>query len=145
MTALTVTVLGIPVPQGSIRNAGRGRTFHSNDAKLRPWRENVAWNVREDMLTQGFTAPIDGPVEVRASFTLPRPKSAPRARWAPDKKPDLDKLSRALLDALVLGGALVDDAQVVTLQASKVYPTDGNLPGVTFVVLPAERGQAVAA
>jgi crossover junction endodeoxyribonuclease RusA len=144
VTALTVTVLGVPVPQGSLKFIGNRRVTHNNVEKLRPWRDTVAWHVREDMAAEDVPT-LEGPVEVRATFTLPRPKSAPRHRWAPDRKPDLDKLARALLDALVAGGAVVDDAQVVSLLVSKVYPADGNLPGVTFTVAPAERGEQVAA
>jgi Holliday junction resolvase RusA-like endonuclease len=84
-------------------------------------------------------------VEVHATFTLARPKSAPKARWAPDKKPDIDKLLRGLLDACTAAGVWVDDAQVVTVVTSKVFPHDGAIPGVTFTVQPAVRGEQVAA
>ena len=143
MTALTVTVLGEPIPQGSLRAVGRGRMI-SDNTRLRPWRDTVAWHVREDMVSEGVVT-FEGPVSLHATFTLPRPKSAPKRRWAPDRKPDLDKLLRALLDACTAGGAWSDDAQVVTASASKVYPVDGSLPGVTFTIAPAVRGQAVAA
>jgi Holliday junction resolvase RusA-like endonuclease len=128
-----------------MKSLGRGRLVHSNDANLRPWRDTVAWHVRQDMAAQGLSEPLEGPVAVRATFTLPRPKSAPRARWAPDRKPDIDKLARALLDSLVIGGSLIDDAQVIDLRVSKVYPVDSNLPGVTFTVALAQRGEQVAA
>lgn len=144
MTALAVTVLGVPVSQGSMKSYGPRRLVHSNDAKLRPWRQDVASNVREEMLALGLD-PFEGPVEVRATFTMPRPKSAPKRRWAPEVKPDLDKLLRALLDACKAGGAYGDDAQVITVAVSKVYPHDGAVPGVTFTIAPAERGEAVAA
>jgi len=144
VSALAVTVLGIPVPQGSMKSLGRGRLVHSNDANLRPWRDTVAWHVREDMLSAGVVT-LEGPVSVAATFTLPRPKSAPARRWAPDRKPDIDKLLRALLDACTAGGAWVDDAQVVTVAVNKVYAAGSNVPGVTFTVAPAERGTAVAA
>jgi crossover junction endodeoxyribonuclease RusA len=144
VTALAVTVLGIPAAQGSMRSLGPRRMVHSNADKLHPWRDSVAWQVRQGMADAGLE-PFEGPVAVAATFTLPRPKSAPRSRWAPDRKPDIDKLLRGLLDGCTAGGVWTDDAQVVTVQVSKVYPHDGNLPGVTFVVAEAERGQAVAA
>lgn len=142
---IAVTVLGIPVAQGSMRSLGPGRMVHSNATQLRPWRDSVAWQVREAMLDAALSDPLDGPVEVHATFTLPRPKSATKSRWAPDRKPDIDKLLRSLLDACTAGGAWVDDAQVVTVAVSKVYPTDGAVPGVTFTVAPAVRGEGVAA
>jgi Holliday junction resolvase RusA-like endonuclease len=142
---IAVTVLGTPIAQGSMRSLGPGRMVHSNAATLRPWRDTVAWQVRAAMADAGLTDPLEGPVEVHATFILARPKSAPKGRWAPDKKPDGDKLLRALFDAITAGGAWVDDAQVVNCSWSKVFPHDGAVPGVTFTVAPAVRGEAVAA
>lgn len=141
--SLTVTVLGEPIPQGSLRAVGRGRLI-SDNTRLRPWRDTVAWHVWQALADTGIEEPLQGPLQMRAMFTLPRPKSAPRKRWAPDRKPDLDKLLRALLDACTAGGAWADDAQVVSAIASKVYSVDGNLPGVTFTIAPAVRSEAAA-
>lgn len=60
-----------------------------------------------------------GPVSVRLDFVMPRPKSAPR-RFTPPavKRPDIDKLSRAVLDALT-GICWHDDSQVIALTATK--------------------------
>jgi crossover junction endodeoxyribonuclease RusA len=90
----------------------------------------------------GITEPMEGPFVLTATFTVPRPKSAPRSRWAPDRRPDLSHLVRALEDATVLAAAVVDDSQYVEEHTAKVY---GPLPGVTFTITPAERGAAVAA
>lgn len=130
VTAVVVQVLGEPIPQGSMRAVARGRIVSDND-RLRPWRDSVAWHVRDAM---GDTPPLTGPLEVRAAFVLPRPQSAPKRRWAPDRKPDLDKLLRALLDAATAGGAWVDDAQVVAVTTRKVYATAALLPQVQFTV-----------
>jgi crossover junction endodeoxyribonuclease RusA len=105
-----------------------------NADKLRPWRDTVAWNVRDAMACAALPGPLAGPLEVRATFVLPRPPSAPKSRWAPEKKPDLDKLLRALLDACTTAGAWIDDAQVVTVTASKVYATETLPPQVLFTV-----------
>jgi crossover junction endodeoxyribonuclease RusA len=145
VSALTVTVLGVPVPQGSMKSLGPRRLVHSNGEKLRPWRDTVAWHVRQTMLDLGIEEPLEGPVALSVTFVLPRPKSAVKSRWAPDRKPDGDKLLRALFDAITAGGGWVDDAQVVTCHWSKVYAIPPSIPGVTFTVAPAERGEAVAA
>lgn len=143
MSALTVTVPGIPVPQGAIRSLGTGRpSVHANAKTLLPWRQLVATSTRWAMNDVGMTEPMEGPLVLTATFTLPRPKSAPRSRWAPDRRPDLSHLVRALEDATVMAAAVVDDAQYVTEVTSKVY---GPLPGVTFTIAPAERGEQVAA
>jgi crossover junction endodeoxyribonuclease RusA len=145
MTALTVTVPGVPVGQGRLSSLGRGRMVHSNADKLLPWRQSVAWHTRQEMAAAGITEPLTGPLKLTATFVLPRPKSAPKRRWAPDGRPDLSHLLRALEDAITQSGLIVDDGQFVHEEQSKVYPADGALPGVTFTVAPAERGTAVAA
>lgn len=129
---LTIDVPGVPIPQGSLRSLGPRRLVHSNAEQLRPWREAVAWHLREAMATAGQTEPWDEPVGVMVTFHLPRPASAPRRRWAPDRKPDIDKLLRACLDALTASGAVVDDARVIKVSAEKRY----GLPGMWMTVGP---------
>lgn len=146
MSVLAVSVLGVPVPQGNVRHFGKGRpAVHQNAKTLHPWRQSVAWQVREAMADAGLTEPLEGPLVLTATFTLPRPKSAPKSRWAPDRRPDLSHYVRALEDAIVMGGAVIDDSQFVKEITSKAYPEGGNLPGVTFTVAPAVRGELVAA
>ena len=135
MTALTVTVPGVPQPQGSMKSFGRGPLVHSNAEHLLPWRASLIGHLRQamdaDMVEPGW--PISGPVRVDVVFTLPKPKSAPKSRLHPDRKPDLDKLCRAALDALgqkTGAGVIYDDAQVVGLVAAKNY---GN-PGCTLTI-----------
>lgn len=141
MTAVVVHVLGEPIPQGSMRAVARGRIV-SDNARLKPWRATVAAFVHEAMAGR---PPLVGPLEVRATFVLPRPKSAPRRRWAPEKKPDLDKLLRALLDAATTGGAWVDDAQVVAVTARKVYSTPEVLPQMQLLVVNLAESGAMSA
>ena len=139
---LTVTVPGVPVGQGRLTTYAPGRTAHSNAKALLPWRETIAAHTRWAMTDAGISEPLEGPLTLTATFTLSRPKSAARSRWAPDKRPDLSHLLRALEDATVQAAAVVDDCQYVDERVSKVY---GPLPGVTFTIAPAERGEAVAA
>lgn len=70
---------------------------------------------------------IDGPVSMQLTFRLTAPKSVRREH--PTVRPDLDKLVRAVLDALT-GLAYKDDSQVVSIQASKTYWVDPGLRGV---------------
>lgn len=90
--------------------------------------------IRTEMDRAG-TWPLEGPVKLAVSFTLPRPKSAPKWRLWPDKKPDLDKLVRAIGDALTQSGAISDDAQIVLLSADKQYGT----PQVSLLVRQLEQ------
>lgn len=126
--SLTFTTYGLPVPQGSTRAFvvnGRAVTTSAN-RNLRPWRDTMAAAARFAMQEATENAPgslLDGPVRVSATFTLPRPKTRPRRdRW-PDRKPDVDKLARGLLDALS-GPVFKDDAQVVWLEVAKRYVGD---------------------
>lgn len=132
---VTFAVFGTPAPQGSKRHVGRGIMVESS-AKVKPWREDV-----RAAATEAYDGPpLDGPLSVAVTFTLPKPKSAPKRRrtW-PSRKPDIDKLVRSTFDAIGSAGLWKDDAQVVSLAASKVYVNDpGGLgrPGARIAIAP---------
>lgn len=142
MTAdLTVFVPGRPAPQGSKRLLGRGVMVESSKA-VAPWRADVRDAVH------GHER-FDGPVFVHLEFVLPRPKSHYRtgrnahllretAPPCPAGKPDLDKLVRAVLDAVGSAGAWRDDSQVVRLQTTKRYTTGDEDSGVRILIRPEE-------
>jgi Holliday junction resolvase RusA-like endonuclease len=130
VTTLAVTVPGIPAGQGRLSHVGHGRLVHSNAKKLLPWRALIAAHIRQQMQAGG-TWPISGPVKVAATFYLPRPKAAVNRMW-PHKRPDLGHLGRALLDAITVSGAIVDDSQVVMLGLTKCYGE----PGMTLTLRP---------
>lgn len=114
---LSVTVPGTPAPQGSKRHVGNGRLIESSKA-VGPWRDRIAW-VARDAMTRTAVRTATGAVTVAVEFVMPRPKATPRATPAAVKRPDVDKLARAVLDALVLGGVMLDDSQVIDLRATK--------------------------
>jgi Holliday junction resolvase RusA-like endonuclease len=68
---------------------------------------------------QSGHAKITGAVSLVVNFYFQRPKSVKRQH--PEVKPDLDKLLRSTLDALVEAGAIEDDAKVVAVTACKIY------------------------
>ena len=120
-------VPGIPVAQGSKNAYLRGeRIVLVETAKRLPaWRFQISTAARElgkDLIE--FDA-----VRVTLLFMLPQPKKP--VRQYPTTKPDIDKLSRAVLDALT-GVLYKDDSQVTQLDAQKVY-TYGE-PGVYITV-----------
>lgn len=127
-----VRVLGLPAPQGSKRHVGRGILVESSKA-VGPWREAVVGACQRNGIAEKR---IDDPVVVRMTFWLPRPKSHRKpngelranAPLVPGGKPDVDKLQRSTLDALVQAAVITDDARVVTIQARKRY-ADTNAPG----------------
>lgn len=124
-------VPGTPAVQGSkrpVRNQYTGRIALIESSKtLGPWRERVALAAHDAM---GAAALSAAAVSVCLTFVLPRPKSTPKRRTpAAVKRPDIDKLSRACLDALS-GTCFVDDAQVVSLCSYKRLAQIGETPGV---------------
>lgn len=121
-------VPGDAAPQGSKSHVGGGRMIESCKA-VGPWRERVALAAHG----HGFEL-LSGPVMVTLEFIRPRPVSTPKSRTPPAiKKPDLDKLARAILDALT-GIAFSDDSQVTRLVADKRIAEIGETPGVHIMV-----------
>lgn len=110
----TTRAYGLPAPQGS-KKILNGRLVESS-AAVAPWRQAVTYAAVED-----GGEPLAGPIEVMITFLLPRPKTAPKRRLWPDKKPDLDKLIRSTFDALTDARAWEDDAQVCRVLAEKTF------------------------
>jgi crossover junction endodeoxyribonuclease RusA len=131
------TVPGKPAPQGSKRHVGRGIMVESSK-ELGPWRERVALVAHGAMNGRSLLA---GAVTVCLDFVLPRPKSTPK-RSTPHatKRPDIDKLARACLDAIT-GVVVGDDSQIVELHATKRLSEQGETAGVRITVeLSGQRG-----
>jgi crossover junction endodeoxyribonuclease RusA len=127
MSTLNVFVPGSPAPQGSKRYVGRGILVESSKA-VKPWRADIrAACIDVDGQPLVF---FDGPVSVRLEFVMKRPISAPkRSTPAAVKKPDIDKLARAVLDAIGSAGCWHDDSQVVRLSLVKRLAEIGETPG----------------
>lgn len=150
---LTVTALGKPIGQGRISSYGKGHTVHSNAKTLLPWRERLYFAARAAVAHQDErTFPIDGPVAAEISFTLDKPITAPvRRRTWPTRRPDLDHLVRAALDALTKV-VWTDDARVIDVHTRKCYPGEHpaalHTAGVVitvYAVEPEESDEAVPA
>jgi len=128
-------VHGLPAPQGSTRAfVVKGKPIITSTAKgLSAWRRLIA-DVAQDFAPE---QPWQGPVGIDLHFGLPKPKSAPKTRrvW-PDKRPDLDKLTRAVLDALTYV-VFADDSQVVEIRATKDYGAPGVAVEVHRIMDPA--------
>lgn len=125
---------GTPRPQGSIAFKGmRGNKpiLTSDNSSLAGWRAVVTARARE-ALPPGWQ-PLDEPVRVSCDFRLPSPQ---RRRWLlPAVKPDLDKLIRAVLDALADAEVYVNDSRVVEFgRTRKLYADELHPAGVEVVV-----------
>lgn len=148
---IVIEVRGQPAPQGSKRpvRLGNGKIGMVESSKaVGPWREAVRAECQRVMKAED--GPLDGAVAVSVTFTVARPRghfgtgrnahmvkdSAPSY---PAARPDLDKMLRAVLDGLTVGGAWADDSQVVRIGAEKLY----GIPGARIRInrWPLEAGQ----
>jgi crossover junction endodeoxyribonuclease RusA len=127
-------VPGVPVSQGDLTATRTGRLYYQNHKTLDPWRYDIAWRARKAMRQARFHV-HDGPVIVDVSFVMHRPKATPKRRATPPaiKKPDLDKLQRAILDAMT-SHVYQDDSQVVEIHARKRIAEAGEPCGAVIVV-----------
>lgn len=129
-TSVRFFVPGKAAPQGSKRHVGRGILVESSK-EVGPWRERVALAAYEAMAGRPL---FGGAVTVSLNFVMPRPKSAPKTRTpAAVKRPDVDKLARAVLDALT-DVSFSDDSQVIGLSAYKRLAEVGETAGVEIRV-----------
>jgi Holliday junction resolvase RusA-like endonuclease len=135
--SFSFTVFGVdPAPQGSKKYVGTRRTAAGNNVplivesspKLPAWRKAVNDAVVQGMVDSGDLSKFDGAVKVEAVFYLTRKRTV--TRDLPTVPPDVDKLTRALLDACkaVWG----DDSQVVKLEVSKKYAVGESGVAVTI-------------
>ncbi len=117
----TFVVFGSPGTKGStVSFMGKhGIVTKADSATLAGWTQAVGWAARAMHLP---LVEYGVPVRVSATFQFTRPRGK-QTRPLPTVKPDIDKLARALLDALT-GVAYVDDNQVVELQVNKSYGED---------------------
>jgi crossover junction endodeoxyribonuclease RusA len=131
-----IDVIGVPQPQGSKQGFIRGGRVNLVDPKgVKPWREAIAQAGR-DWQAEHQQPLLDVPLEVTITFRLPKPKSSPKRRIHPDTKPDLDKLDRAVLDAIT-GVLITNDSRVVMIHSRKVFAIDGP-PGAAIEIRPAD-------
>jgi len=120
---LTFDVEGTPVPKGSMRHIGNGRMV--DQTKTKPWMKAIRQAALLEAAIKSVGI-IEVPVSVVVMFHFPRPLAA-KNRLYPHKRSvgDIDKLSRAVLDALqptkTEPGVLADDSLVVDLLAFKRY------------------------
>lgn len=124
--SISFTVLGKPVPQGSMKAfVIEGRAHLTSDSKkTMPFRQEVGWMALRALegLEQPFCAKHE-PVWVRLVFFFAKPPSAKKSRTRPVTKPDIDKLCRSCFDAMT-GVMWHDDAQIVNVLAEKHFDTN---------------------
>lgn len=121
MALLTAWIEGEPVAKARPRVTmigGRARAY--TPKKSADWEKHIRASLQ--------CRPTDVPVALKIQFYMPIPKSYSKAKrqqaidglMLPSKKPDIDNLIKAVMDALN-GYAWLDDNQVVQVSAVKRY------------------------
>jgi Holliday junction resolvase RusA-like endonuclease len=142
---LSFFIEGTPVPKGRPRfgkdQYGRPRTY--TPTETRDWEDDIGWQTRKVVL--GFASDRFGREEVRFPFTerviseltffMPRPKSYPKKVVVMNKKPDLDNLSKAVLDGLAKARIIKDDNIVTDEINRKRYAEAEGMPAGVLVQL----------
>lgn len=124
-------VIGRPYPQGSKKaftdKRGHARLTESSGLSFAAWRNAMT---EAAVRARGTNAPISGPVGVDVTFRFAMPASRSKAdrvhgiAWK-GVAPDLDKLQRALADALEASKLIGSDAQIAQWHAQKIEIFDG--------------------
>lgn len=128
-------VSGTPRAQGSKRHVGHGIMVEMSK-DLGPWRQAIASEASaiRSLERKQFTVPV----QVQFVFWFKRPQSHLRTgKYAGDVKltapkwqssaPDVDKLCRAVGDALTISGLILDDRLIARIHAEKRYGDPGVL------------------
>lgn len=120
-------------PQGKarprvFRNPHNGTVHGVTPAKTRRYEELIRQCFEAAHVSKIACAPIG--VRIVARFAVPRSYTKKQRRdiaeWRllPTKKPDIDNITKCVLDALN-GVAYADDSQVVRVSCEKLYVVDG--------------------
>jgi crossover junction endodeoxyribonuclease RusA len=135
-------VPGIPKPQGSKSAFKRGNRIVLVEASksLPEWRNTLEWTITAYTQENRFTTVLR-PFSIELHFWLPRAKT--NAKPFHTQKPDLDKLIRAVLDALTKAKAIKDDSYCVELSARKSWD-DFHPAGVEITMIPFDNEQITA-
>ena len=115
-----------PVAKGRPRYAKRGNFVQTyTPTKTREYEDLIREYAAQAM---GSSEPLETPIWVNLMFAMPIPKSTPKKLLEGylngsihhTKKPDVDNLAKAILDAMN-NVVYLDDSQIVRLTMSKKY------------------------
>ena len=125
MKSLTIWFPIEPMPKERPRFTKSGKAY--TPKKTQDYEKKIADYFRSH--PQRFKFEKDIPVAVNLVFGMPIPKSTPKSRKEAmfegiikhTKRPDVDNMAKAVLDALSHGIAWEDDSQIVRLTVTKEY------------------------
>lgn len=130
--AFQAFVPGIPRPQGSKRHVGGGRMIESSKY-VKAWREKVSQISKH---AHRGREPLTGPQRLDLVLVMPARKKEPHPGSWHTVKPDLDKLIRAIDDALTTAGIITDDSTITAITAIKRRAKKDEPPGAHITLTP---------
>jgi Holliday junction resolvase RusA-like endonuclease len=123
---------GEPQPKGSTRAfVVKGRPIiTSSNKNLKQWELRIAHEAQAEAAKVNWKFGPEDAYTIAADFKFQLPKSRPR-KWRHQHtvKPDLDKVLRALNDALT-NILISDDSQIVNAEVGKSYCEGDEQPGL---------------
>jgi Holliday junction resolvase RusA-like endonuclease len=133
--AVQFSVAGVPAPQGSkvagIKRNGKAFLYDQGADRLKSWREAIS-DAGAKVMDGGD--PLDGPLFCDLTFYLPKPRTT-KFKQFPAGKPDVDKTTRAVLDALKFANVIVDDSRIIECHARKRWELTPGSAGVDILVM----------
>lgn len=131
MSVVSFHVPGVPAPQGSKTRTRYG--MRESSKRVKPWRDVVTQCAAIAADEQNLLGPLTPPYAVDMWFYIARPRTTRATHPVAPTIGDLDKLTRAVGDALTKSGLIVDDRHIITLHAEKRWAVDED-PGVIIRV-----------
>jgi len=127
--SISFRVIGNPTPKGSLTRMPNGAMLPAGTAASRKRFSEWRTDIRDAAVTaMGERNPSNSAIRIMVEFALPYPQSSIRKYqmgwWPAIKKPDVDKLLRALMDGLTRV-VWHDDSQVIYVTVNKVYAWEG--------------------
>lgn len=136
---LTIRAYGHVAQKGSKEFKGMraGRPILVDaDKRLPEWTAAVIAAAHNAMRAHGSWLPLDRECEVSIVFLLEKPKTVTRPYPTSKQDGDMDKQTRATLDALESAGVYTNDGRVVRYfePFGQVWASGGQRPGARIVV-----------
>lgn len=141
VVVLSFFIQGLPVAKARPRfgkdRYGRPRTYTPQETV--DWENEIGWQARAAVskmqVPGGLKLPFTERVASELTFFMHKPKSYPKKTTVMNKKPDLDNLSKAVLDGLSKARIIKDDNIVTDEINRKRYAQVEGVPTGVLVEL----------
>ena len=127
MSVVSFHAAGTPAPQGSKTRTRFG--FRESSDRVKPFRDAVVAAAARAADAEYLLGPLTPPYAVELWFYIAKPRTTRAEHPVAPTVGDLDKLVRAVGDALTQSGPIRDDRFIVRLYAEKAWAVDED-PGV---------------